>query len=482
MPNKPPLDAAAGPVLSPPAASSTQVHTGAGSYLWLWISLATVLLLGLAVIFALPVLMQSPQPVEAPADPVVIPADEAREAANQAMQTYLQLRAQLELGHAARWGEPEWSHSERVAGNAARLLAQRQFSEAARAYQQALQGLTQLERERAARLAAALESARQALAANRIDEALGQFELALAIDEDNEDARSGLARSRVRPAVLENMATAERAETDGDLVAAQLAYQQAALLDPGYDPPTAAFNRLTAALQSQAFQDAMTRALTALDNGRLSVAEQALAEAGTLRPSDTAVVDARQRLSQARQQASLNSLQRQAATQVRTENWQAASSIYRKALVIDAAAGFARSGLEKADTRLEVNGQFDHYLQQPERLYDAQPLANAEALLSATSSAPADEPKLAKKIADLQRLVTQARTPVTVSLLSDGETDISIYHVGQLGAFTRKRLELLPGNYTVVGSRAGYRDTRKQLAVIPGKQAISLTVACEEMI
>lgn len=482
MPVKPPRDAAPPPVLSPPAGSTLPGHTGAGNYLWLWVALAAVLVLGLAVIFALPALIQSPQPVNTPADPVVMPAGEARDAANQAMQAYLQLRAQLELEHAARWGDPEWSQSERVAGNAARLLAQRQFSDAARAYQQALQGLTQLQNERATRLATALDSARQALAGNRIDEALGQFQLALAIDEGNDDARFGLARSRARPAVLENMATAQRAETDGDPVAAQAAYQQAALLDPGYGPATLAFNRMTAALQMQAFQDAMTRALTALDKGRLNDAEKALAEASTLRASDTAVIDARQRLAQARQQARLNSLQRQAATLVRAENWQAASNIYRKALAIDAAAGFARSGLEKAGTRLEINGQFDHYLEQPGRLYDAQPLANAEALLSATSRAPADEPKLAKKIAELQRLVTGARTPVTVSLLSDGETDISIYHIGQLGAFTRQTLELLPGTYTVVGSRAGYRDIRKQLAVTPGKQAVSLTIRCEEMI
>ena len=486
MPDTPPHDTAVGPVLSPPGGSSPQGRTAAGNYLWLWISLAAVLVLGLAVIFVLPALMLSPQPqqqpVEAPADPVVMPGVEPRDAANQAMQAYLQLRAQLELGHASRWGEPEWSQSERAADSGARLLAQRQFSEAARAYQQALQSLQQLERERSTRLIAALDTAQQALAGNQIEQALEHYEQALAIDEDNEDARFGLARSRTRAAVLQNMAAGERAETEGDLVTAQAAFQQAALLDPEYGPPTAAFTRVTEALQTHAFQDAMTRALTALDSGHLADAEKALAEASALRPSDAAVIDARQRLALSRQQARLNSLRRQATTLVRAENWQAAGNVYRKVLAINASAGFARSGLEKADARLKLNKQFDHYLTKPERLYAAQPLANAEALLAAASSAPADEPKLAKKIAELQRLVTQAGTPVAVSLLSDGETDISIYHIGQLGAFTRQQLELLPGTYTVVGSRAGYRDIRKQLSVTPGKQGASLTIRCEEMI
>jgi tetratricopeptide (TPR) repeat protein len=331
-------------------------------------------------------------------------------------------------------------------------------------------------------LTAALDAAQQALAVNQIEQAVEQFERALTIDEANDDARSGLARSRTRAAVLQHMTTGERAEAEGDLAAAQAAYQQAALLDPEYGPATAAFIRITETLQLQAFQDAMTRALTALDNGRLSEAEKALADASALHPSDAAVTDARQRLAQARQQSRLNSLRQQATKQVQAENWQAASNVYRKVLAIDASAGFARSGLEKADARLELNRQFDHYLTKPERLYAAQPLANARALLAAASSAPADEPKLAKKMTDLQRLVTLAGTPVAVSLLSDGETDIAIYHVGQLGAFTRQQLELLPGTYTVVGSRSGYRDVRKQLSVSPGKQGTSLTIRCEEMI
>ena len=482
MPDKPHPDTAAPPVLSPPGGSIRKERSEAGRYLWLWIALAAVLVLGLAVIFALPALIQSPQPIDTPADPVVMPGVDARDSANQAMQAYLQLRAQLQLGQASRWGEPEWSESQRKADSAARLLAQRQFGAAASAWQHALKGLQRLESERSVRLDSALATAQQALADNRIEEAIERFERALAIDADNDDARFGLAQSRARPVVLEKMASAERAEADGDLLAAQAAYQQAVLLDPEYEPPAAAFHRVTEALQSLAFQDAMTRALTALDSGRFSDAEKALAEASTLRPSDAALSDARQRLSQARLQARLNSLRRQATTLENAENWQAAGNVYKRVLAIDATAGFARIGLEKANARLALNRQFDHYLQQPERLYDTQPLANAETLLAAIDSAPADEPELAKKIAELQRLVTNAGTPVTVSLLSDGETDISIYHVGQLGTFTRQQLELLPGSYTVVGSRPGYRDIRKQLSVTPEKQGTSLTIRCEEMI
>jgi len=482
MPDEPRPDTTAAPVLNPPGTATRPTAGGAGDYLWLWIALAAVLLLGLAVIFALPALLQPPQQATLAPDPVVTPGVDARDRVNQSMQAYLQLRATLELGQASRWGEPDWSQAQAAADNGARLLAQRQFSEAARAYQQALQGLQQLHDERAPRLDTALDAARQALAANQLAQAVEQFERALAIDAGNDDARAGLARTQARASVLQHMAEGERAEADADLMTAQQAYQQAALLDGDYQPAAAALQRVSETLDATAFQQAMTQALTALDSGRLSAADKALAQARALRPSDAAVIDARQRLAQARQQAHLNTLRRQAATLVATEDWQAASDVYRQALAADASAGFARSGLEKAQLRLELNRQFDHYLDNPERLYAAEPLENAETLLAAASRTPADEPKLAKKRATLQRLVTQARTPVKVSLQSDGETAVSIYHVGQLGSFASRQLELLPGTYTVVGTRSGYRDIRKQLRVNPGQGHAVLTIQCEEPI
>jgi len=129
-----------------------------------------------------------------------------------------------------------------------------------------------------------------------------------------------------------------------------------------------------------------------------------------------------------------------------------------------------------------LHKQFDHYLDQPGRIYSPEPLANARQLLAAASTAPADEPVLARKIAALQALVTTAGTPVAVTLSSDGETAVAIYHVGKLGRFTRHRLELLPGSYTVVGTRNGYRDVRRTLSVSPGHATASLQISCGEQI
>jgi hypothetical protein len=66
--------------------------------------------------------------------------------------------------------------------------------------------------------------------------------------------------------------------------------------------------------------------------------------------------------------------------------------------------------------------------------------------------------------------------------MSDGLTDVVIYHVGRLGLFQEKQLVLRTGNYTATGSRNGFRDVRQTLKVRPGSGKMVFTLRCEEPI
>ena len=63
---------------------------------------------------------------------------------------------------------------------------------------------------------------------------------------------------------------------------------------------------------------------------------------------------------------------------------------------------------------------------------------------------------------------------------SDGLTELTLSRVGRLGTLTRRSLELLPGSYTLTGSRRGYRDVRRQFSVTPGAPAPVVSLRCEE--
>ena len=82
----------------------------------------------------------------------------------------------------------------------------------------------------------------------------------------------------------------------------------------------------------------------------------------------------------------------------------------------------------------------------------------------------------------LEELIAKASTQVQVVLESDNLTDVMVYKTGRLGKFTHRELGLRPGTYTVVGTRRGYKDVRRQLVVQVGAEPKPLEVRCEEKI
>jgi tetratricopeptide (TPR) repeat protein len=479
------------PPLRPPGTRPDSDVSSVAVYRWVWIALATVLLLSLAVVFVLPQLVsreatptlpeRPPIPAKVPTPPAVVEAvDSARLRAEQALQEFLQLQAKLALENAEVWGEPAWSQAEVRVASGDRLFGERRFTDAAQAYADALQKLRDLQGKRELLLDAALDLGQRALRNDDAQAALTQFERALAIEPDHQLAINGLRRAQVRAEVLEHMAAGHSAESDGDPDAAQAAYRRATQLDAEYQPAIENLQRVSAQIIDLKFRAAMSEALGALDGSQLKAAAKALSAAAELKPEDSALRDARLRLAAARQQVQLSGLRRRADKAIEKENWQTAAGLYQKALAVDADAAFARTGLRRVKQRLQLHQQFDHYLNDPARLSSSEPLANAEKLLLAAGEAPDGEPRLAEKISLLKRYVGEARLPLPVRLYSDGETEVVIYHVGRLGRFRHHQLELRPGTYTAVGSRAGFRDVRRVFSVSPGKPPPPVDIRCEE--
>jgi hypothetical protein len=475
------------PPLRPPGAASPTPAARPAANRGLWLGLAVLILLGAGVVFVLPDLLEpDAQPPEAAqqvppsaTDPAADEAD-ARRQAEQTLQRFLRLQAELKLMQAPDWAAAEWEAAAQQAGNGDRSFGERRFSEAGQSYARAVAGLETLKAGRPARLAAMLAAGREALDSDDGDAAQRYFEQALLIDAGNDEAQTGLARARVRSRVLEFMASATQAEDAQQLQAARAAYQQALQLDAVFAGAQQGLTRVEAALDARTFNAAMSQALAALAVGHFDAAAAALDQAAAIDPQAAALADTRESLRLARQQSAVDALRRDAAARVQAEDWQGAIERYRRVLQIDATAGFAHEGIARAEQRARLNRQFDHYLDDPSRLFSAEPLANAEQLLNTAGAAPADEPRLAGKFERLRVLVSQARQPLPVTLQSDGETEVVIYHVGRLGRFVDRRLELPPGSYTAIGSRSGYRDVRRVFELQPGQLPPTVEIRCEE--
>lgn len=118
----------------------------------------------------------------------------------------------------------------------------------------------------------------------------------------------------------------------------------------------------------------------------------------------------------------------------------------------------------------------------PERLFSSEVRAAARNSLVRASAIEPAGPVLRRQIEAVDKLVAAAEVPIAVALTSDNQTDVTIYRIGRLGLFERKDMELLPGRYTIVGTRSGFRDVRRELTVLPGQVPSPVAIRCEEPI
>lgn len=480
------------PGLQPPGRHLQPVESDTGRHGLIWLALALVVILGLGVLLVLPKLVSGTADTDPDATSMQVPiktppssvSDSAgsRNTAQQALQDFLRTRARLELANVATWGEPEWGRAVDGANRGNDLFTQRQFSLATEAFSESTELLLLLESERGQRLTAALDSGWQALDSDDSAAATGFFEIAKAIDPGSQDALDGLERAQVRPDLLRLMADGDFARTAEDLPGAQGLYREAVELDGVYTPALTALRDVTEEITERTFRQAMSRALSALEAGQVETAETALRQAASLKPDSDVVRNTQQELEQARRSLWLQRQRQAVGVAESNEDWTAAVAVYNKVLAVEPRAAFARQGLVFAQDRQRLHKQLDHYLADPARVYADQPRANAEKLLQSAAKPPAGEVSLAEKIRRLEAMITEATTPRTVTLQSDGMTTVQIYHVGRLGQFDTRQLELRPGDYTVVGSRPGYRDVRQTLTVKPGPGQPALDIRCEEKI
>ncbi|MCH8890441.1 MAG: hypothetical protein IH827_05130, partial [Myxococcales bacterium] len=109
-------------------------------------------------------------------------------------------------------------------------------------------------------------------------------------------------------------------------------------------------------------------------------------------------------------------------------------------------------------------------------------LEEARNLLELGRRSAKGRPKLTEQVRILEIAVQLASTPIPVVFESDTVTEVVIRGMGTLGNFARRDVPLKPGRYVVVGRRDGYRDTRSEISIIPGKQQPVVEVRCTEKI
>jgi tetratricopeptide (TPR) repeat protein len=331
-------------------------------------------------------------------------------------------------------------------------------------------------------LAERLAAADAAFAVGRAAEAKQGYESALRVSPDEARARRGLQRSQVLDEVRRELAAAATAAQAGDEAAAAAAYQRALALDPQTEAARTGLQQLRSRAGDQAYAAAIATAQSALARRDYAAAQSGFERAGRLRPGAPEVAEGLEQVRRAAETRTLATTLERAQAAERAEQWSASLAAYREALAADPALRAAQEGVERVEPRVMLDAELQSFIERPERLFSPAGREVARNVAERARAVASPGPRLRSQLVRLGELVQQAETPIRVVLASDNATAVQIYRIGKLGQFEQRDVELMPGRYTVVGTRAGFRDVRKELNLLPGATPPTLVVRCEEPI
>lgn len=436
----------------------------------------------------------SPPVVQQPSRPQVKPeieraaptpppfSEEDKEAAEDALAELIHKQEYLKEKAVEDWAAEDYAQVVQTAGQGDLLFLNKNYRDAATAYREAITILNTLAERMEKVLNDALDSGKAALLKGRGEEAQAHFELALKIEPDNRVAAKGFARARTIGEVFALIASGRAHEEEDRLREAYEDFRRARDLDPEVTSAQEGMSRVAARIDADRFQQTVSRGFVALGEQEYDAAIKAFEEASKLRPGSAEVLDGLAQAKEGKRLHRIAMLQEEAGALESEEKWHEALKRYQAVLAIDSSLLFAQQGEQRAGARAALSDGLDQFVNDPERLYSPAVHGTARALLEQAMTIQDKGPGLKSQIGRLTELLRIAQTPVPVSLQSDNLTQVVIYKVGRLGSFTSRQLELLPGTYTVVGTRDGYRDVRQSLKIVPGQPFGPVVVRCEEPI
>jgi hypothetical protein len=248
-------------------------------------------------------------------------------------------------------------------------------------------------------------------------------------------------------------------------------------------PVPAATSASQAAVGNDGYAAAAGEGYAALGAGRLDEARAAFQRAHAARPDGAEAAEGLRRVAAASVGRGPGTVSRSHAEQLEAqERWGDALTAYSYLLRRDGGDSYAQMGKAHAQARLELDDELQGFIDHPDRLGAAVARDQAAALLQSAQEEPSPGPILRSQIARLAALLPGLDKPVSLSLVSDSQTQVAIPSIGSFGTFAERDIQLKPGHYTVIGTRDGYHEVRRDITVSPGQNSQTVTVRCDQPI
>jgi len=458
-----------------------------------YIALAICILLALVVVFVLPSLIKAPQTAPVVIGAQTVPAQavkespfrdaqlaKARRESQDSLSKLLEKQKFLEKINVQLWDKNAFEAALKDASEGDLLYRQRDFPAALAAYQTALNQLASLEQRIPEELSNNLKKGNEVFAQGQAKEAKQYYELALAIDASNVEAKTGLERTASLDNVLTLVAQGNDSLEEKKLEEAQRYFQQALALDSLHPGAVDGNKKVANLILSRDFNTAMSRGYQALEANQFNNAAKAFREALKLRPGNNAANTGLAQANNSSVQYTTRTRLNKATSLESQEKWHEALNIYNKMLAQDNSVVTAKLGQIRSSARADLSDSIEKILASPLRLASTNVFKHSQQVLKDAEGIQSPGPKHKSQTNQLRQTLQLATTPVIVELQSDNTTQVTVFRVGELGTFSQKQLSLKPGNYVAAGSRSGYRDVRVEFQVTHKGLATPVTVICRE--
>ncbi|MFT5164545.1 MAG: tetratricopeptide (TPR) repeat protein [Alteromonadaceae bacterium] len=359
---------------------------------------------------------------------------------------------------------------------------QRNFTDAQQSYRDSLHQFKSLIARVDSIFDAQVSTGKQAIIDAQAQQAIDSYQLALYLKPDSQAAQQGLARAEAQSSVIKLVHKGTELMKRKQLKEAKQAFSEALTYDSQSKPAQQQLALVKQAIIDDNFARSMSGGFNALNARQFVKAIKAFNRAAKIKPANKEAQDARVQAKNNHVEAQITGYFEQGEAFEQVEKWLLANDQYQQVLELDKTVIKARVSEIRSGVRAQLDDDLTQMLDNPQRLASQNVYNQARKLYRDAIGIKNRGPVLAGQITSLKQWLTNIKQPVALQLKSDNQTLVTLYKIGELGSFTAKNMDLKPGKYTVIGTRSGYRDIRREFTLEPNKALTTIVVQCEEKI
>lgn len=228
--------------------------------------------------------------------------------------------------------------------------------------------------------------------------------------------------------------------------------------------------------EQSSFNKHMSAAHRAIEEEQWEEASRSLDVALQLNPSSAAARDLQELIATQQELLLQRDLLHRFTAAIQVERWKEANEIAKNMKTQNPAT---LAQIQRSKTLVSAEQLVDRLLFEPKRLSRPSVQSEVRRLGSLTENVDPGK-RVGEKLSRLRELSHRWTTPVVLNLNSDGATTVILRPGRSMGQFRTQKIQLMPGEYVLIGRRDGFREVRRSLLLNPSSDPTTVEIKATE--